>query len=340
MGRRMGMARLGLAAGLVLLLSSCGGGGGGGSSSSGGSSQTEQFTPTPTPLQVVPPGNQWTQSSAAGAITLRIQNTSLMVGDTTAFSVFLRDSQGNPVAGQQVAITTNLTVLSPGGFGITGGDGSFSGSVRASVAGLYSLTVGVTDAASPLNGLSVALGINVGPEPTPTKAPPTSTSTPLPSATPTITRTPPPTPIPSPTPTPTVTPTPTATATPEPCKDVQTIIVQTDTPNVSSQTGGSAKITAVVFDSNNIRVARVAILFDVQPRNEASFSQLVQTTDANGTAMTTLNVLPNSSVGSLAVSAQACGKTGNVSVNVVAGVSTKPVASRPIHGRQSLGRRD
>jgi len=74
-------------------------------------------------------------------------------------------------------------------------------------------------------------------------------------------------------------------------------------------------------------VAGVAILFEVQPGNAASFSQLVQTTDNNGTAMTTLNIPVNSSVGSLAVSAQACGKTGNVSVNVVAGVSTKPVAT-------------
>ena len=361
MGRRMGMARLGLAAGLVLLVSSCGGGGGSGGSS-GGSSQTEQSptsiptvsgqpSVTPTPLPVCP--NQWTESSNAGAITLCIHNVDLAAGDTTAFSVFLKDSQGRPVAGQEVAITTNLTVLSPvDKKGFTGDDGSFSGSALGPAAGLYPLTVGVVDPTSPLNGLSVTLTVFVGPAPTPTSTPtstptltdtPTVTSTPTvtatPTNTPTGTNTPTITPTPTwtptntstptaiPTPTPTITPTPTATATPEPCKDVQTIILQTDTPNVSSQTGGSAKITAVVFDSNNIRVARVAVLFDVQPRNAASFSQLVQTTDDNGTAVTTLNIPTNSSFGTLAISAQACGKTGNVSVNVVSGVSTKPVAT-------------
>jgi hypothetical protein len=325
MGRRAGMARLGLAAGLVLLVSGCGGGGGG-STSSGGSSQAEQSptspptvppqpSMTPTPLQVVPPGNQWTQSSAAGAITLRVQSTSLVPGGITAFSLFLNDSQGRPVAGQAVAITTTLTVLSPGSVGVTGDGGSFSGSVRGPANGLYPLTVSVTDPSSPLRGLSATLTVVVGPVPTATSGPPTETPTPESTSTATTT------PIPTPTWTPTLTPT------PEPCADVQTIILQTDTANLSSQTGGSAKITAIVFDSNNIRVPRVAILFDVQPRNAASFSQLVQTTDASGTAITTLSVPANSNFGTLAISAQACGKTGNVSVNIVSGVSTKPVAT-------------
>ena len=59
---------------------------------------------------------------------------------------------------------------------------------------------------------------------------------------------------------------------------VKTIIVQTDTPNISSQSGGSAKISAVVFDSNNMRVARVNVLFDDQPRI-GTFGELVVATD-------------------------------------------------------------
>jgi hypothetical protein len=323
------MAKLGLVVGLALLASSCGGGGGSGSGSSqSGQAPTPiptvpgQPSPTPTPLEVVPSANQLTNSSQAGAITLRIQDIDILVGDMTAFSTFLVDSHGTPVSQQPVAITTGLVVLSPQTpgpngniIGVTGTDGSLSGSVLGAASGRYPLTVGVQDPASPLDGLSVTLTIVVHAGSTPTSGPPTATPTPVPTSTATTT----------PIPTPTLTPT--ATPTPEPCAVVQTIIVQTDTPNVSSQTGGSAKITAIAFDSNNIRVAGVAILFEVQPGNAASFSQLVQTTDDNGTAMTTLNIPVNSIVGSLAISAQACGKTGNVSVNVVAGVSTKPVAT-------------
>jgi hypothetical protein len=330
MGRRMEMAGLALVLSLALLSGGCGGSGGG---SKGDSSQLEQSptpaptlpgqpTTTPTPLGPVDPNNERTESSAAGSITLRVQSIDILVGETDTFRVLLADSAGRPVSNQEVAITTNLVVLEPqtigigGGIvGITGADGSFSGSVFSATDVRGFLTVGVTDPSSALNGLSVTLTIVVHPLATPTSGPPTATSTPLATSTATTT------PIPTPTWTPTETPT------PEPCQDVQTIIVQTDTPNVSSQTGGSAKITAVVFDSNNIRVAHVNVLFDVQPRNEAAFSQLVQTTDDNGTAVTTLTIPPNSTFGSLAISAQACGKTGNVSVNVVAGASTKPVAT-------------
>jgi hypothetical protein len=187
MGRRMEMASLALVVSLALLGAGCGGGGGG--SSTGGSSQLEQSpTPvpivpdqpsaTPTPLGPVDSENQRTQSSAAGSITLRVESIDILVGETTAFRVFLTDSAGRPVSNKQVAITTDLVVLEPQTIGIgggivgtTGADGSFSGSVFSATGGRHFLTVGVTDPSSALNGLSVTLTIVVHAGPAPTSPP-------------------------------------------------------------------------------------------------------------------------------------------------------------------------
>lgn len=315
MGRRMAMASLGLSAALALLSSGCGGGGGG--SSSGGSSQVAQSptpiptlmpgepTLTPTPLRVVASGNERTQSSDAGSITLRLQSISVNVGETIAFSVFLVDRDGHPLANRQIKIDTNFLVqppLTPGPdnniVGVTEADGALSGNLVAVASERGFLTVTVVEPGSALDGLSVTLGISVHGAPVVT---PTSVG-------------------------PSTTPVPTETPTPLPCQDVQTIIVQTDTFNMSSQTGGNAEITAVIYDSNNVGVPRTNILFDVSPRI-ATFSPPVQATNESGIATTTLTVPANSSFGVLTVSASACGITGTVDINIVSGVSTKPVTT-------------
>src|SRR5262249_24668137 len=77
---------------------------------------------------------------------------------------------------------------------------------------------------------------------------------------------------------------------------------------------------------NNKPVANVNVLFDVQPRI-GSFSMLVSPTAVDGTAHSNLHIPPNSSFGTLNVTAAACGKTGSVPIEVVSGVSTKPVKS-------------
>jgi Bacterial Ig-like domain (group 1) len=308
MERQMRRARLGLIAGLALLVVSCGGGGGGTSS-----------------IPLATSGNQRTASSNAGSITLRIDNLNLNANDTTPFSVVLNSSNGHPVGeGTTVTIVadTGLSVSIPGSTttgttttALTGADGSVSGGGTATgqAAGALALVASAPDA--PFSGLSVALTILVSPPAAPSTQTPTETPT---QGTPTVTLTP------SVTTAPTATVTPTPTPTPQPCADVQTIIAQSDSPNISSQAGGSTNITAVVFDSNNMSVPRVNVLFDVQPRI-ASFSQIVRATDDNGMATTTLTIPPGSNLGPLSVSTSACGKSGSVTVNIVSGVSTKPV---------------
>ena len=309
MKRQIKLVHWGLTAALAVLLSSCGGGGGGGGSrgATGAPSPTPiptlapgENTPTPTttPLRAVSSRNERTESSDAGSITLRLQEIDIRGGQTTAFSVFLTDAGGHPVVGDQLQIETGvgLQVLSPeGGVGTTRADGTLSGTVRGIFGGTFALTVTDMTDNSPLRGLSVTLTIVVN---APLGLTPTQTGGNQATATPT----------------------------PLPCADVQTIIVQTDTFNVSGQVGGHPVITAEVFDSNNFPVPQVNVLFDVQPRI-AAFDQITQVTDHNGQASTRLTIPANSTVGTLTVSAFACNRTGSVSISVVSGVSTKPVKS-------------
>lgn len=360
MGGQMKRAQLGVVAGVALLMASCGGGGGGGGTSSTGFPQgvesptavasvtstrppspapveaTATPTPappsptfTPTPLHAVANGTERTNASDAGSVTLRIQSVDLVLAagqNTTPFSVFINDSRGRPLANMPVSLSAyaGLAVSVPGttstvgAFGetlinaTTGADGSVTGVATGMAGGRFALTATIKGAPAPyqgLNGLSVTLTIVVYLPPGVTPTTGVGTVTPGVTTSPGATTTPVPTP------------------TPLPCQDVNTIIVQTDTPNISSQTGGSAKISAVVFDSNNIRVARVNVLFDDQPRVGTFGELVVATDDETGTAATTLTIPPGTSFGTLSVSASACGISGNVTVNLVSGVSTKPVAT-------------
>ncbi|MFN8625445.1 MAG: Ig-like domain-containing protein [Candidatus Binatia bacterium] len=349
----MRRAQLGLVAGLAVLAASCGGGGGSGGTISTGSPQNVQsptavptltppptpvpvqptatLTPvpalptfTPTPLRAVANGTERTIASDAGSLTLRIQTVDLVLTsgrNTTPFTVFINDSRGRPLAGMPVSLAAfaGLSIAVPGTTGTvgafgetyidatTGADGSVTGVAAGKTAGKFALSASIKAAAAPyqgLNGLSVTLTIVVylPPGVTPTQGVGSTV-------------------------TPGGTTTPAPTPTPLPCQDVKTIIVQTDTPNISSQSGGSAKITAVVFDSNNMRVARVNVLFDDQPRIGTFGELVVATDDQSGTAATTLTIPPGSSFGTLTISASACGISGSVAMNIVSGVSTKPVTT-------------
>ena len=310
MGRRFKLSTAALVA-LALVASSCGGGGGGGGGSGAGSAPTPgQETPaagptaTSTPVRAGSSRNEVTQSSDDGSITLRVQDALIAQGTSTFFTVLLSNPDGSPAAHQHISFQSGsgLIISLPDG-NETRDDGSLTGSVLGLFGG--SLTAS-TDVDGPFNGLSVTLTIIVigGQLGTPT---PTA-GTPVSSATQTVTPTP----------------------TPLPCTDVQTIIVQTDTLNVSSQAGGTPLVTAVVFDSNNLPVSNINVLFDVQPR-VGTFNPLVNVTGGDkqpaGQATSTLTIPPNSSFGTLNVTASACGKTGSVEVNIVSGVSTKPVNS-------------
>ncbi len=293
---------------LAFLISGCGGGGGSGQTANPSPTPVPTLapgentpTPTTTPLRASSSRNERTETSDAGAITLRIASIEIGGGQTTSFSVFLTDPSGRPAADERIKVHTGigLEVLAPeDGVGVTRGDGTLSGSVRGVSGGTFALTVSVEDENSRFDGLSVTLTVIVF-------APRPGSPTPTGGAT-------------------------TATPTPLPCTDVATIIVQTDTFNVSSQAGGTPLITAVVFDSNNLPVSKINVLFDVQPRI-ATFNPLVKVAGSEGElpgqASTRMTIPPNSSFGTLIVSATACGQTGSVAINIVSGVSTKPVSS-------------
>lgn len=302
MERRFRLMTLGLMMSVALASSGCGGGGGGGTTQSPQSGGQPTPTVTPTPLRSGSSRNEVTQSSDDGSITLRVQDVVLAQGTSTLFTVVLTHPDGSPAPHQHLSFESGagLVVSLPDG-DETRDDGSLTGSVLGLFGG--SLTAR-TDADSSFKGLSATLaiivvGAQVG-TPTATGGTPGGTATQ------------------------------TVTPTPLPCTDVHTIIVQTDTLNVSSQAGGMPLITAVVFDSNNLPVSNLNVLFDVQPR-VGTFNPLVNVTGGDGQpagqTTSTLTIPPNSSFGTLTVTASACGQSGSVQVNIVSGVSTKPVTS-------------
>jgi len=294
MERRIGLGTLGLAAGVMLLSSGCGGGGGGGKPQAVAPGQPTP-TSTPTPIRAGSSRNEATQSSDDGSITLRVQDLVIFPGRSTLFTVVLLDAAGRPAPDQRLEFeaASGLLISLPNG-DRTREDGTLTGSVTGFAGGALTAK---TETAGPFKGLSVTLTVIVAGgqvSPTRTGGGPTATPTPL------------------------------------PCTDVQTIIVQTDTFNVSSQTGGTALITAVVFDSNNLPVSDINVLFDVNPRI-GTFNPLVNVTGGGdqppGYATTRLTIPPNSPFGTVRITALACDTTGEVAINIVSGVSTKPVAS-------------
>jgi hypothetical protein len=302
MVRQMKRGIVGLAVALALLSSGCGGGGGGGTGSTGShqTNPTVTSTPTRTSTPVVAPSsrNQRTETSDAGSITLTLDTIDIFDEAPANFNVLLADPNGLPVANQPIHIDAGPGLAVSSTDGTTRADGLFVGSASGLFGGTWAFTASVTDKTSPFNGLSVTLTIVVHA--------PAQTPTPTPGG---------PTPVQ------------TATATTLPCIDVQTIIVQTDKFNISSQTGGDANISAAVFDSNNKPVANVAVLFDVMPRIGTFGANLVSSTDAMGVARSVLHIPSNSGFGTLNVTASACGKVGTVTIQIVSGSSTKPVRS-------------
>jgi hypothetical protein len=340
MGHRISWISQGVIAGLALLISSCGGGGSGSGSGSSpidpasptpvpaaatptasvapgvtpptqpplAPTPTQEVgipTPTPTPLHAVDDRNERTEFTDAGSITLRIEALDVASGGTTDFSVFLADANGNPVANEELTIESGLGVtgcnceLSDLGVkGVTRGDGYLQGTLNAPlVGGRFAVTVTASRMQSPFFGVSVTLTVVVnGP----------SGNTPTPTAGISVTSAP------------------TVTPTALPCANVHTIIVQADKFNVSSQPGDTVTITAVVFDSDNIPVSNINVLFDAQPR-VANFDHLYQPTDSNGMARTTLTIIQNAALGTVTIAANACGIEGSVDLNVVSNVSTTPV---------------
>jgi Big-like domain-containing protein len=291
--------------GLLLLLAACGGGGGSNNGGSGAvvtpppgnASATPPPSPTPTQLRAASSRNENTVTNDAGSLTLRVDSIVLLSQEITSFHVTLLDASGQPAGGQGIVISSGagLDVLTPpNGIGQTDAAGGLDGTVQGVSGGTFVLMA--TAAATSFKGLAVPLYIVVN-------APLVRTPTPTGG---------------------TVGPTPTATA--MPCADVQTIIVQVSPVNVAGQTGGLVNVTAVVFDSDNRPVPRVNVLFDVQPRI-VSFASLVVTTDLNGTAATTMTIPASTSFGDLVVSGTACGISGENTVSVVSGVSSKPVST-------------
>ena len=110
--------------------------------------------PTRTPVRPLSSRNERTQTSPAGAITIRFADIIISGGTTTDFSVVLADSRGAPAANQTIEILSGsgLEVLSPvDGVGTTRADGTLSGTVRGVAGGTFAVTARAPE--PPFDGL-------------------------------------------------------------------------------------------------------------------------------------------------------------------------------------------
>ena len=262
------------------LLAACGGGGGGGSDGGGGGGGI----PTPLPNQVCDSTNR---------ICISVDRLIVNVGDTTTFTVSVKDTAGNPQAGVQVVVTDGmaLNILNPSGS--TDAQGLFQGSVQGASGGSGLLTA----TAPGLSNLMAAVRMAV--QGAPATATATETATGGGPGAPT--------------------PTPMSVA------QITTIYMETDPLTVSSQNGGKVTVRAFAFDQDNKPVPNVNLLFDFAPR-VGTLDQITTHTGSDGSAQVAINVQPGiAAPGPVVVTAKAGDVTGMVTFTVTPGAATVKV---------------
>lgn len=293
---------------MLLALSACGGssGGGGGGGGSGSS-------------------NSRTATNANGSTTIEVDNLELTVGSTdnskTDFTVTVKTPSGAPYANTEVVITTGagLRVLVPeGGNGRTNANGVLEGTIEGIGGGSFQV------AAQPIVD-RVMTQLN----------PPVVTANILVFGTPAVTVTP--------TNNPTSGANPTSTPTAVPVVDVRKLVVQVNPFVIKSALGGDVTVTVLAFDENNVGVPGVRLLLDAQPRGGTTFDPLTPTTNSSGIAVSSLHIEPGAEVGDITVSASAANVNDSTTIQVVSGVSERPVATvvlesdQPVIGTDSGG---
>lgn len=340
MDRPIKLGITGLIAALALLVSSCGGGGGAAANPPAPPpTPVAGQLPTATPLQQVPTRNQVTQSTAAGSITLRVENIVLVGGQTTHFSVFLFDGAGKPFpAGQKISVTSNATGLTVVSLDLAGtrADGSFNGEIIAHESG-GSITASFENLSVTLTVVAFVTPI-IPPTFTPTSTPPPP---PTPTATATVTR-------------PTATATATATATPQPggIQFVSAVPMAIGVQGSGLQT--FSILTFLVTDKPGSPLAGVQVNFSLAlpPATptpqvaDVSLSATQGTTDDNGNVQVTLH--SGASVLAVEVVAQVDGVSPpllvhSTVVSIISGTQSHISVAHQFHnisGRVSFGLTD
>src|SRR5262245_5599810 len=170
-GMKMGRRVVGWLAGTSLaLLAACGGGGGGGSSSGGTGG-----VPTPLPNLVCDETNR---------VCISVDQLIIFAGDTTNFTVTVKDGGGRPQQGVQVVVTDGAALQINNPSNVTDANGLVHGTVRGLLGGSSMLTA---TAGAPPSAISAAVRMSVqGAGPTATVAPMTpggpGTPTPTPGS--------------------------------------------------------------------------------------------------------------------------------------------------------------
>lgn len=287
MGRRV----VGAVAGASMaLLAACGGGGSG--SGGGGGGGGGGGNPTPLPNQICDSTNR---------LCLSIDRLIIFVGQTTPFTVTVRDSSGRPQAGVPVLVSDGMVLEIEGGNGSTDANGQLRGTIHALLGGASMVTASVP-------GLGLSTGVRMSVQGA--------------GATSTVTR--------SPTPGGPGAPTPTPVA----AGQVTTIFMETDPFVVSSQNGGTIDVFAFAFDQNNRPLNNVNLLFDFEPkigqlRPIATQTRRVVFPDGSvedGVAQVQIVVPPGvARPGTVAVTAKAGNVQGSVSFQITAGAATQRI---------------
>ena len=253
---------------------------------------------TPTPTQGGGGSIPNKVCDATGEFCLAVRSFILRVGETTDFRVTVENTQGNPIPGVDVTVTSGTELEVSPASATTDNRGRVDGTATALFGGQSRIT-----ASAPNLGLTafVRMSIQGSGEPSPT---------------------------------PTAGGGPTATQTPLPAEAVSTIFMESVPFTVSAATGGTVTVRAFAFDENNVAINGVTLLFDFSPkvgflRPIATQTRRVERGDdivEDGVAEIQILIPPGTAPpGDITVTATAAGVSGQVSFAVVPGAATKPI---------------
>lgn len=299
-------ARLACVVAMAFALAACGGGGGGTSSTGGSGGSCSTSNP-----------NANIACNSNGSSTIALGSLELVVGNAersrTNVTVTLRTAAGAAVVNAEVVLSAGggIRFVSPtGGVGRTDGNGQLLGEIEGLAGGTYQIQ------AQPAGGLpAVTINVLVAGQPLPTATATEGTAGPGPTTTPTAVD----------------------------VAVVSRLVVQVNPFRIKSALGGDVTVTVLAFDQNNLGVPGVRLLLDASPRPGTTFNPITPITNTSGIAISTLRIDPGATVGQLVVSATAGTAEGSVPIEIVSGVSERPVKTvvletdQPVIGADSGG---
>ena len=139
-------------------------------------------------------------------------------------------------------------------------------------------------------------------------------------------------------------PGPTVTPTVVPVIDVARLVVQANPFVIKSALGGDITITVLAFDENNLGVAGIRLPLDAEPRAGYSFDPITPITNSAASPPPLCTwIRARRSVRSSLPPSPAAWSAGSITIQVVSGVSERPVATivlesdQPVIGTDSGG---